>query len=153
MPKVDERARVPALDDAARRQLACALDRPGVVAGFLIGSQAAGRAGPLSDVDLAAWLAPTLSAEARFALRLDLLRAAAEALGTDEVDLVVLNDAGPLLRHRAMTTREFLVERDHAQRVRYETRAVLEYLDAAPLRATLATGLRRRIDEGRFGRR
>jgi predicted nucleotidyltransferase len=147
--KVDERAVVPPVDAAARTRLAAALDRPPVVAASLIGSQAGGRPGPLSDVDVAVWLEPDAPSMAQ----LSLLAAAVRALGTDEIDLVVLNHAPPLLQHRAMTNRIPLVERDRAQRVRFETDALLAYLDTASLRAVLAEGRRRRVAEGRFGRR
>lgn len=152
MVKVDEHAVVPDLDPAARARLASALDVEGVVAALLFGSRARGHAGPLSDVDLAVWLDPGLSRAERHALRLELIAAAARALGSDELDLVVLNDATPLLRHRAMRDRQRLLDRDPRDRVRLEARALLEYLDTAPLRATLATGVRHRIQEGRFGR-
>lgn len=150
MTKVDEHAHVPPLDAAARRRLAAALDRPGVVSALLFGSQATRRAGPLSDVDLAVWLEP--SRRDRTSLQLELTSAAAEALRTSEVQVVVLNDAPPLLRHRALRDGERLVDRDPRARIRLETNAVLEYLDTAPLRATLEAGVRHRIAEGRFGR-
>ena len=57
--KVDERAAVPPIDDAARKRLGVALDRPGVVSVLLFGSQATGRAGPLSDIDIAAGSPPS----------------------------------------------------------------------------------------------
>ena len=89
----------------------------------------------------------------RAELRLELAGAAAAALGTGEVDLVLLNDAEPLLRHRAASDGRRMLDRDPRMRVRLETEALLEYLDTAPLRATLADGRRRRLAEGRFGRR
>ncbi len=153
MTKVREQAVVPAIDGALRAGLVRRLDAPGVVAASLIGSQASGRAGPLSDVDIAVWLAPELDLDQRHERQLELLRAASEALGTDEVDLVVLNDSTPLMRHRAMRDGIRLVERDREARVRLEARGLLDYLDTAPLRATLAEGVNRRIAEGRFGRR
>jgi predicted nucleotidyltransferase len=150
---VDEKRRVPPLDAAAFERLAEALDREGVVAAMLIGSQARGTGGPLSDVDVAVWHDPALDPAARLRLQLDLGARAARALGTDEVDVVMLNRATPLLRHRAIRDARGLVERDRDERVRLETKAILEYLDTAPLRAELGRGLRRRIGEGRFGRR
>ncbi len=151
--KVREQAVVPPIDERLRVRLAYALDKPGVVAAALIGSQASGGAGQLSDVDLAVWLAPDLDPPERHEHRLELIRAASEALGTDEVDLVVLNDASPLMRHRAMRDGVRLIERDRDARVRLEARGLLDYLDTAPLRATLDEGIKRRIGEGRFGRR
>lgn len=153
MTVVDEKARVPRLDHAALDRLACSLDREGVVAAMLIGSQARESAGPLSDIDVGVWHKPGLGPEARLQLRLDLTSAAARALGTGEVDVVLLNGATPLLRHRAIRDARRLLERDGDERVRLETRAVLDYLDTAPLRAELRRGLRRRIAEGRYGRR
>lgn len=153
MTVVDERSRVPPLDAAALDRLSHTLDREGVVAAMLIGSQARGSAGPLSDVDIGVWHVPGLDPAARLQLRLDLIKAASDALGTPEVDVVPLNDATPLMRHRAIRDGRRLVERDPKARVRFEARALLDYLDTAPLRAELSRGLRHRIEEGRFGRR
>jgi uncharacterized protein len=150
--KVDEGAHVPPLDDAARGRLAAALDREGVVSASLFGSQATGMAGPLSDVDVAVWLDPALSSDERFDLRLKLMTGSSQAIGTDEVDVIPLNDAPPLLRHRAIRDGRLLVERDARQRVRLDTAAILEYLDTAPLRRAVEAGTRRRLAEGSFGR-
>lgn len=153
MTVVDERSRVPTLDPVALQRLAHAFDRDGVLAASLIGSQARGTAGPLADVDVAVWHEPGLDSAARLRLRLELAAAAAQSLATDEVDVVLLNDAPPLLRHRAIRDGQRLLERDRRARVRLETRALLDYLDTEPLRAELARGRRHRLQEGRFGRR
>jgi len=79
-----------------------------------------------------------------------LIAAASEAVGTDEVQVVVLNDATPLLRHRVLRDGVQLVDRDPRTRIRLEAAALLEYLDTAPLRATLAAGLRHRDRRGAF---
>jgi predicted nucleotidyltransferase len=150
MTKVDERTLVQRVDSGARERLALALDRDPVAAAYLFGSQASGAAGALSDVDLAVALAPGAD---RAAAHSDLLIAVIEALGTDEVDLVILDGAPPLLRQRVLRDGVRLVDRDPRARVRFETRALLDYLDTAPLRGVLAAGRRRRLEEGRFGRR
>lgn len=149
MTKVDERSAVPRVDRRARERLAVALDREPVAVAYLFGSQATGRAGALSDVDVAVALTAPESAD----VRLDLLASAIEALGTDEVDVVLLDGAPPLLRHRVLRDGVRIVDRDPRARVRFETRALLDYLDTAPLREQLAAGRRRRLEEGRFGRR
>lgn len=152
MTKVDEKAFVPEIDDDARRRLSEALDKEGVVAAMLIGSQARGEAGPLSDVDVAVWHEPELDRDQRWDLQVALIGAACEALKTNEVDLAILNEAPPLFQHRAIRDAVRLVERDHDQRVRFETRAILDYLDTKPLRYELKQGVKHRIEEGRFGR-
>lgn len=153
MSKLDERTPLPPLDAAARRRLATALERDGVVAAFVFGSRAGGRVTPLSDIDVAVWLDPALSTIERARRRLDLADAACRALGTGEVDVVVLNDATPLLRHRAVGQSSPLLDRDPRLRVRLETEALLQYLDTAPLREILAAGRRQRLAEGTYGRR
>lgn len=153
MTKVDERAKVPPVDAAARERLAEVLDRDGVVAAMLIGSQARGNPGPLSDIDIAYWHDPALEPDAAWRLRLDLIGAAEEALRTSEIDMVPLNEAPPLMQQRSIREAVSLVERDPDEKVRLETRAVLHYMDTEPLRLTLREGMRRRIEEGRFGRR
>lgn len=153
MTVVDENARVPAVDDAALARLAEVFDRDGVVAAMLIGSQARGTAGPLSDIDIAFWHSPGLDPKARLDLRLRLTAAASRALGSGEVDVVPLNHASPLFRHRAVRDGRRFAERDPKWRVRLEAHALIEYLDTEPLRDTLSRGLRKRIREGSFGRR
>ncbi|MGH2940879.1 MAG: type VII toxin-antitoxin system MntA family adenylyltransferase antitoxin [Solirubrobacterales bacterium] len=125
MPKVDENAHVPVVDAAARERLQEALDREGVVSAMLIGSQARGNPGPLSDVDIAYWHEPDLSDDERWSLHAALIGAAEEVLHTSEVDLVPLNEAPPLLRQRSIRGAVPLVERDRDERVRLETRAML----------------------------
>jgi uncharacterized protein len=153
MTVVNESSRVPPIDAAARERLAHAFDREGVVAAMLIGSQARGETHPLSDVDIAVWHEPGLDPSQRLELQLDLIGAAEGALGTDEIDLVMLNRAPPLMRQRAIRDAVRLVERDRDERVRMETRAILDYCDTVPLRAHFGRALRRRIEEGTFGRR
>ncbi|HVY77192.1 MAG TPA: nucleotidyltransferase domain-containing protein [Solirubrobacterales bacterium] len=79
-------------------RLSVALDQEGVVATTLIGSQARGTPGPLSDVDIAVWHDEGLDPADRLRLQLNLALAAWRALGTDEIDIVMLNKASPLLR-------------------------------------------------------
>lgn len=153
MTVVREHARVPPLDDAAYRRLAEAFDVEGIVSAMVIGSQARGTAGPLSDIDIAYWHDPRLDAQQRFRLRLRLIAAATKALSTDEVDVIPLNTAPPLMQHRAMRDGRRFIERDAKTRVRLETRALIEYLDTAPLRDALSRGLEKSIREGTFGRR
>lgn len=153
MVVVDEKSRVPLIDKGALERLSHALDQEGVVAAMLIGSQARERPEPLSDVDIAVWHDPDLDPRGRFDLQLGLVGDAGRVLGTDEIDIVMLNHAPPLMRHRAIRDGKRLVERDYDERVRLETRAMLDYLDTAPLRAELGSGVRRRMREGRFGRR
>ena len=150
--RIDENGPPIVVDAAARERLSVALDRDGVVAAMLFGSQATGKAGPLSDIDVAVWADPALGQSERFDLRLALLGEVSGALHTDEVELVVLNDAPPLLQHRALRDSMRLIDRDPPCRIRLETRAILDYLDTKPLRELFGAAALERLAEGRFGR-
>lgn len=145
----------PALsDDPVRRaHLTAGLERPSIDAAYLFGSQARGRTSPLSDIDVAVLVDPAFGSDERFQLRLDLIAQVTCLMRTERVDLITLNDAPILLRHRVVRDGELLLERDRAARVRFETLTILEYLDTKPLRSELARGVHARLSEGTFGRR
>ena len=153
MTVADQTSRVPALDARAMARLTSALDRPEVVAAFLIGSQARGSAGPLSDVDVAILHAPGLTSRERLELRLYLGSSAAAALGTPEIDIVLLNGAPPLLRHRALRDGIRLLDHSPEKRIDFEVRTLNDYVDTEPLRRLGSRRLRKSIAEGNFGRR
>jgi predicted nucleotidyltransferase len=99
---------------------------PGVVFAYLFGSQATGRAGPLSDVDVAVFLDEHTDA---FEAKLALADALARHLGTDRVDVVVLNSAPIALAGRVMSTRRVLLDRDPFARHRYESSIIRQFAD------------------------
>lgn len=61
---------------------------------YLFGSHASGQAGPLSDVDVAVYLDRRVKP---WAYRLKLMEKLSKLLKRDDLDLVVLNQAPPLL--------------------------------------------------------
>jgi len=90
------------------------------------GGAAAGRIGPLSDVDVAVYLddaVPPIEG------RLEAVGVATAHLGTDEVDLVVLNAAPTALAGRILQTRRVICDRDPFRRHRYESLALREFFD------------------------
>lgn len=120
-----------------------------VAAAWLFGSRARGAPGPLSDIDVAVLLAEGAPTATR---QLELAVALTAALGTDAIDVVVVNDAPIDLAFRVVRDGELLLCRDDAARLRHRARTIAEYLDTAPLRASIAEGQRRRLAEGSFGR-
>ncbi len=126
--------------------------RKGVVALYLFGSVAQGRATQLSDVDIAVLL-PRVNAMDLFKKRLQMIVDLMKILNEDDVDLVVLNEAPPLLCHRIITEGELVYSRDEKERIRFEARKVLEYLDFKPILELQHAYMRRRLKEGRFGYR
>jgi predicted nucleotidyltransferase len=77
-----------------------------VQAAYLFGSRSEGRAHRESDVDLAALLDPAVHSDtaARFRERVRLAAWLVGQLGTNAVDVVILNDAPPPFARRIVTT-------------------------------------------------
>lgn len=101
-------------------------DCPGVVFAYLFGSAAANALTPLSDIDIAVYLGEgTDLLEAR----LGVIEAAAKHLGTDEIDVVVLNRAPTALAGRILGSRHVIVDRSPFDRHRFESLALREFFD------------------------
>jgi uncharacterized protein len=118
---------------------------PRVRFAYVFGSVAAGTATRRSDVDLAVSVRPrrTLLDDAR------LHDALVHALGRDDVDLVVLEDAPLWMRYRAVGGRP-IYSRDDVARVRHRAAVELEFLDFKPYYDTYLAAVRDRARSGRL---
>jgi predicted nucleotidyltransferase len=103
-----------------------------VLVAYLFGSHAVGRVGPASDRDIAVLLDPGLTRQERGRWRLELIGRLIDFYSSDAIDLVVLNDAPPLLRFEVIRVRHVLYNRDDEARVAFEVRAMQEWFDWAP---------------------
>lgn len=103
-------------------------DRVLAVYGF--GSRARNEQGPHSDVDLAVLVGQKLSLKEELQLRAQVV----EELQSDNVDLVILNLAPPLLRYEVVAAGCRLFASDEEQADEFEHRAAMECFDTAHLR-------------------
>jgi predicted nucleotidyltransferase len=121
------RARLPADVGEKIATLGRALEScPEVVFAYLFGGMGAGRPTPLSDVDVAVYLTERADP---LEMRLEVVAKVTTHLATDEVDVVVLNNAPTALVGRILATRRVLVDRDPFRRHRFESRALREFFD------------------------
>lgn len=116
----DLQARLVGLGDAIA---ACS---PHIEFAYLFGSAVTGTMTPRSDVDVAVYVAP--DADTR-AVRLAVARTAARQLGTDAVDVVLLNTAPLSLAGRVLASRRVIVERNPFARHAYESLTLRKFHD------------------------
>jgi hypothetical protein len=142
MPTIAE-AKLAALREALAR-------RPEILEAYVFGSFARGEAQPHSDLDVAVYLtsvpAEGLGADAEIAA--DLM----SVLGSDRVDVVVLNHAPPLLYHRVLRDGIRLLARDLGETSVREGRALSRYCDYVPQLAKIRAARAERTVLGEFGR-
>lgn len=121
--------------NARLQQARQALEKdPGVVFAYLFGGFGRGKPTPLSDVDIAVYL--NRGADGSSA-KLDLIGSLMQALDTDEVDLVILNEAPLSLAGRIQQTARVLVDKDPSRRFVYESLIRRQFADFAIRERTL----------------
>jgi predicted nucleotidyltransferase len=113
-------------------ELAKIFKKQKVVSAYLFGSQAKDKVGPLSDIDIAISFGESVKANERFDLRLETLGQLTDLFKTDKIDLVVLNDAPPLLSHRILKEGILIFSDNNRKWLEFEVKAVLKYLDWKP---------------------
>jgi predicted nucleotidyltransferase len=99
---------------------------PKVLFSYLFGSLAKGSPLPLSDVDIAVYLADTLYGAND---KLDILGKLMGILQTDEIDLVVLNTAGLPLVMNVLKRKKIIVDKDPFARHIFESLSMRKYFD------------------------
>lgn len=124
---------------------------PCVVAAWLFGSLARREARADSDLDLAVLLRSHPTADDRASLA-DLASALERWSPSGRVDLLLLGEQGPVLRHRVLREGRLLLDADRRARVDFEGRTISEYFDWKPthdiaMRSVFA-GLRERFARG-----
>ncbi|MFQ6058746.1 MAG: nucleotidyltransferase domain-containing protein [Anaerolineae bacterium] len=125
----------------------------GVVLAYLFGSQAEGRAGPLSDLDFAVLLGDDLPSERHTDIQIDLIGDLMRLFHRHDVDVVILNRATPLLAHQVVKHGKVIYE-DEVTRpaVDFAVHAISRYADTEPLRRLAQRYLEEWIEERRKAR-
>lgn len=122
---------------------------PEVVAVYLFGSSARGTRGKRSDVDIAVLIRAGGTSRRSLA---EYVQAACDALGTDNVDVVLLHRAPIALRHEVFREGKTVLVRDPEALTRFRLESSREYLDTIPLRRTYEEAFFRRVRRNGFAR-
>lgn len=108
--------------------------RPEIKVGYLFGSRVKGRENKLSDIDLAVLVDESALSEAYpYGYQANILTDLFKTFGTNKIDLVILNRAQFLLRHRIICHGQAIYVREESARVNLQVKTVGEYLDMKPL--------------------
>ncbi|ODS31851.1 MAG: Nucleotidyltransferase domain protein [Candidatus Scalindua rubra] len=99
---------------------------PKVIFAYLFGGLTKARCSPLSDVDIAVYIANggDISQE-----KIEILGNLMELLNTDEIDLVILNTASLPLRAKILEEKKVLVDSSPFVRHKFESLTLREYFD------------------------
>ena len=128
---------------ALKRKIVRVLEpRPEILEAYLFGSTARGKTHAHSDIDIAVYLDLDRTPDSPYGYRAALTTDLMTGLGTNRVDLVILNNAPPLLYHRVLRDGIRLLARDLAATTTREARAYSRYFDYLPQLAKIEATLR-----------
>ena len=124
------------------------------ISAFIFGSYAAGRPRPTSDVDVAILLSTPIR-ETYLEKRLSLMAEIAIVIGTDNLDVLILNEAPASLAYRVLKEGQLLYLKKGAEKqlVKFKAQTFDRYCDYQPVQRFFSAALERRIKEGSFGGR
>jgi len=124
--------------------------RHGVILAYLFGSQAEGKAGPLSDVDIAVLLGPQVPQERWTDVQIDLINDLIGLFHRDDVDVALLNRATPVLAQEVVRSGQVIYEAEPGTRVDFQVATLRRYVDTEPLRRLQNRRLLERIESFRL---
>ncbi len=118
------------IDLRFKTKLAGILSSYPIVAAYLFGSAAEGRATPLSDVDIALVIDQVkFSNSNRLQLELEIEDQISQVCKIPNADVHIINDAPLVIQGEVLTNGILLYSHDEEARVDYETRTRMEYFD------------------------
>jgi hypothetical protein len=136
----------------AKRLGAALTERSEVLDAYLFGSHARGEARAHSDVDVAVFVDPARAVESAFGYAAELTSALMAALATNQIDVVLLNAAPPLLYHRVLRDGVRVLSRDLTATTTREGMALSRYCDFLPQIAKIEPVAAARMRGAEFGR-
>lgn len=132
MDKVQPRTPTTAGRDLEARLTKALEPRPEILDAYVFGSQARGHAGALSDIDVAVYIDDREDEPRPYGYEADLITHLMRELRTNNIDVVLLNRAPPLLYHRVLRDGKLLVTRDLKATTTRAGYALSRYFDFVP---------------------
>ena len=123
-----------------------------VALAYVFGSQVRGKAGPLSDLDVAVLLAGEPTPAECTDRRLDFIGDLMRLLQTNDVDVVVLNVAPLALRYAVIRGGRLVFARQRQEAIEFRVQTMSRYFDFQPILERHQRILFARIKRGELGR-
>jgi len=98
---------------------------------YIFGSVAQGKSSPLSDIDIAILVDNQKVDENayRYGYKAEILSDLIKLLKTNAIDLVILNEANTLLKHRVLYSGKILHSKNEKKRIEFQTTTISKYND------------------------
>ena len=98
---------------------------------YIFGSMARGTESALSDIDIAILIDEGLinEDEYRYGYKAEIIADLIKLLKTNNVDLVILNEANTLLRHRVLYHGKLIHSKNEKKRIAFQTSTIDRYVD------------------------
>ncbi|MDA0225050.1 MAG: nucleotidyltransferase domain-containing protein [Proteobacteria bacterium] len=122
-------APIAAIPDLEPRLARALVARDEILEAYLFGSQASGRAQPHSDIDVAVYIDPSANPAGLYGRAAEVTAHLMDAVGSNDIDVLILNDAPPVLYHRVLRDGNRLFARDLRATTAREGRALSRYCD------------------------
>lgn len=100
-----------------------------VIALFFFGSLATGKLKPLSDLDMALLLNGHMSKDKLFSRELDLIGLISGELGTEEIDLIILNTAPLRFAYQIFRSGKKIFVKDQKKLADFQEEVIKKYID------------------------
>ena len=120
-----------------------------VLEAYLFGSHARGDAQPHSDLDIAVYIDEEAAEKSAFGYRAQLATELIAGLHSNDIDLLILNQAPPVLYYHVMRDGIRVLSRDLRETATREGRAASRYCDFVPHLAKMEAAWRSRSRGGR----
>lgn len=95
-----------------------------IIFAYIFGSYVQGKMRPDSDIDIAIYSEKKIDSETYLEIKMDLTDAC-----KTEIDLIILNDANPLLKHEIYKNNILLFTKDNDLETSYKIKTLFEYND------------------------
>lgn len=122
-----------------------------VVLAFLFGSAAKGKITKLSDLDLAVLLDKAIKPNKYFAIRLSLLDKLGRIIKNKPLDIVILNEASPLLAQMVASRGKIIYCQNNNIKASFQIKTLKNFDDAIYLRKTYYHYLENRVKNNKLG--